>query len=113
MTSSKPKPSTKKSRATPKASAPSVSGKPFTLKWGNGVIEEEAQFVTRFHRATIQLMKFSTGDAAGTYEIRFCWYDLKGRFQRSPLILAEHYLADMRKALDATPKLKRMMKKFA
>jgi len=72
MKSAPSKKTVKKSSA--EAAAP-ASGRPFALKWGKGVVEEEAQFVTRFHRATIQLLKFSTGDAAGTYEIRFCWYD--------------------------------------
>ncbi len=60
--------------------------KTFSLHWGSGVIEEEAQIETPYHRPTVQLLKFIHGDAAGSYEIRLCHYDLKGRFQRSELV---------------------------
>ena len=73
--------------------------KTFALHWGSGVIEEEAQIETRYHRPTVQLLKFTRGPAAGSYEIRLCHYDLKGRFQRSPLILDA---ADVPR-LDGTP----------
>ena len=51
---------------------------------GRGVVEEEAQIVTPYHRPTLQLLKFTDGEAAGGYESRFCFYDHSGRFQRSP-----------------------------
>jgi hypothetical protein len=83
--------------------------KTFSLHWGNGIIEEEAQIGTPYHRPTIQLLKFTEGEAAGTYEIRFCHYDHHGRFQRSPLIIDEKELPALRKALAATPKLRRLL----
>ncbi len=83
--------------------------KTFSLHWGNGIIEEEAQIVTDYHRPTIQLLKFLQGEAAGTYEIRFCHYDHHGRFQRSPLIIDEKHLPALRKALRSTPKLRRFL----
>ena len=61
--------------------------KTFSLHWGSGVVEEEAQITTRYHRPTIQLLKFTEGKAKGAYEIRFCTYDHSGRFQRVPLIV--------------------------
>jgi len=64
-----------------------ASERTFSLHWGSGVIEEEVQIETEYHRPTIQLLKFTAGEAAGTYSIRFCHYDLRGRFQRSPLIV--------------------------
>jgi hypothetical protein len=86
--------------------------KTFSLHWGSGVVEEEAQISTRYHRPTIQLLKFTEGDAKGTYEIRFCAYDLSGRFQRMPLIVDESDIAPLRKALKGTPKLRKMLTKL-
>lgn len=83
--------------------------KTFALHWGSGVIEEEAQIATAYHRPTIQLLKFTDGEAAGTYEVRFCHYDHRGRFQRSPLIVDEKDMPALRKALAGTPKLRRML----
>jgi hypothetical protein len=81
----------------------------FALHWGSGVVEEEAQIVTAYHRPTIQLLRFTAGEAAGTYEIRFCYYDYHGRFQRSPLIIDEKDLPALKKALAATPKLRQLL----
>jgi hypothetical protein len=86
--------------------------KTFSLHWGSGIIEEEAQIGTPYHRPTIQLLKFTEGEAAGTYEIRFCHYDHHGRFQRSPLIIDEKELPALRKSLAATPKLRRLLAKL-
>jgi hypothetical protein len=83
--------------------------KRFSLHWGSGVIEEEAQFAAEYHRPTIQLLKFTEGEAAGSYEIRFCHYDHRGRFQRSPLIIDERGLPALKKALAQTPKLKKLL----
>jgi len=86
--------------------------KTFTLHWGTGVIAEEAQIATEHHRPTIQLLEFTAGPAKGTREIRFCFYDHRGRFQRSPLIIDESDLPALRRALDATPRLKRLLAKL-
>jgi len=86
--------------------------KTFSLHWGSGEIEEEAQISTAHHRPTIQLLKFTEGEAAGSYEIRFCHYDHHGRFQRSPLIIDETDIPALRKAIAATPKLKRLLEKL-
>jgi hypothetical protein len=83
--------------------------KKFSLHWGRGIIEEEAQIITPYHRPTIQLLKFLRGQASGTYEIRFCHYDHHGRFQRSPLIIDEKDIPKLRRALQSTPKLKRLL----
>jgi hypothetical protein len=81
----------------------------FSLHWGSGVIEEEVQIETEFHRPTIQLLKFTAGEAAGTYDIRFCHYDLRGRFQRSPLIVSGADMPRLRKAIKAAPRLKKLL----
>jgi hypothetical protein len=90
----------------------SKPAKTFTLHWGAGLIEEEVQIASRYHRPTIQLLKFTAGAAEGTYEIRFCYYDHDGRFQRSPLIIDESDLRALRKALDQAPRLKRLLSKL-
>ena len=81
----------------------------FSLHWGSGVIEEEVQIETQYHRPTIQLLKFTEGEAAGTYDIRFCHYDLRGRFQRSPLIVSGADMVRLRKAVKAAPRLKKFL----
>ena len=86
--------------------------KKFSLHWGRGIVEEEAQITTPYRRPTIQLLKFLQSEAAGTYEIRFCHYDHRGRFQRSPLIIDEKDLPALRKSLQLTPKLKRLLSKL-
>jgi len=83
--------------------------KTFSLHWGSGVVEEEAQIDTPYHRPTIQLLKFTAGKAKGSYELRFCTYDHSGRFQRMPLIIDERGLAPLRKALRGTPQLRKLL----
>ena len=83
--------------------------KRFSLHWGSGIVEEEVQVWTKYHRPTIQLLKFLEGEASETYEIRFCHYDHNGRFKRSPLIIDVNDLQKLRKGLDKTPKLKRFL----
>jgi hypothetical protein len=83
--------------------------KTFSLHWGSGVVEEEAQIETPYHVPTIQLLKFTDGKAKGSYEIRFCTYDHSGRFQRMPLIVDARDLAPLRKALKSTPKLRKLL----
>jgi len=65
--------------------------KTFSLHWGSGVVEEEAQTETPHHRPTIQLLKFTEGKAKG------------------PLIVDERDLAPLRKALKRTPKLRELL----
>jgi len=86
--------------------------KTFALHWGSGVIAEEAQIASEYHRPTIQLLSFTAGAAAGTQAIRFCHYDHHGRFQRSPLIIDESDLPALRRALKETPRLKRLLAKL-
>jgi hypothetical protein len=83
--------------------------KTFSLHWGSGVVEEEAHIATPYHRPTIQLLKFTEGEAKGSYEIRFCAYDHSGRFQRMPLIIDARDLAPLCRALKRTPKLRKLL----
>jgi len=89
-----------------------IKPKTFSLHWGTGVIVEEAQISTEHHRPTIQLLEFTAGAAKGAREIRFCYYDHRGRFQRSPLIIDANDIPALRDALKATPKLKRLLAKL-
>lgn len=86
--------------------------KTFSLHWGSGVVEEEVQVVAEYHRPTVQLLKFLEGDAKGEYQIRFCFYNHQGRFQRSPLIIGESDIPALRKALKASPKLHSLLSKL-
>lgn len=99
-------------KAKKKSAAAAQEPKTFSLHWGTGIIEEEAQIGAEYHNPTIQLLTFTEGAAKGTHEIRFCHYNHRGMFQRSPLIVDEKDIPALRKALDATPKLKRLLKKL-
>lgn len=99
----------KKAKApAPKAKEP----KTFSMHWGNGIIEEEVRIGSTYHEPTIQLLTFTEGSAKGTREIRFCHYNHRGQFQRSPLIIDEKDIPELRKALSATPKLRELLKKL-
>jgi hypothetical protein len=84
----------------------------FALHWGKGVIEEEVRVAATYHQPTIQLLKFTEGPAAGTREIRFCYYDHRGQFQRSPLIIDESDIPALRKALKTAPRLAKLLAKL-
>ena len=99
-------------RAASKAPAEPAKQRTFALHWGSGVIEEEAIAVDQYHRTAIQLLKFTAGPATGSYEIRFCYYDPRGRFQRSPLVVDDEIIPELAKALKTTPKLRGMLKKL-
>ena len=84
--------------------------KKFNLPFGKGVVEEEVQIISKYHKPTIQLLKFTEGNAKGTSAIRFCYYDEKGRFQRAPLIINEEDTKKLKKAVEKTIKLKKFLK---
>ena len=83
--------------------------KSFSYHWGSGIVAEEAQIETPHHLPTIQLLEFTEGPSAGERTIRFCQYNLKGRFMRSPLLISAVDLGEMRKALEQSPKLKELL----
>ena len=83
--------------------------KTFSLHWGSGVIEEEVRIATPYHLPTIQLLKFTAGPASGSHAVRFCHYDARGRFQRSPLIVEEKDFAMLSKALAKARKLRTIL----
>ena len=86
--------------------------RPFTMHWGGGQIVEEASHVGRYNEPAIQLMEYADGEAAGSWSIRFCYYDHQGRFQRSPMMVNEETLEGLRAALARTPKLLALLRRL-
>jgi hypothetical protein len=89
-----------------------VKEKTFAFHWGSGIVEEEVQVDSEYHRPTIQLLRYTAGEAKGGYSVRFCHYDHRGRFQRSPLMVGAKDIAALAKAMERTPKLRRLMQKL-
>ena len=83
--------------------------KKFTLSFGSGIVEEEIQIETRYHRPTLQLLYFLDGEAAGTRQIRFCYYNLEGRFQRSPLLASGEDLRRLKEISSDSPQLQKLL----
>jgi hypothetical protein len=86
--------------------------RPFEMHWGSGEIVEEATCVGEYHEPTIQLMRYTDGPAAGGFSIRFCSYNHRGSFQRSPLMISEADLDGLRKALKTTPALRDILRQL-
>ena len=86
--------------------------RPFTMHWGSGLITEEARFEGEHHVPAIQLMEYTQGEAAGSWSIRFCSFNHRGAFQRSPLMLNEENVEAMREALKKTPRLREILRRI-
>ena len=84
----------------------------FNFHWGSGVVAEEARFEGEHHNPAIQLLSYDEGEAAGGLAVRFCFFNQRGRFQRSPLMIAENDLDQMRKALEQTPELQNLLRRM-
>ena len=84
----------------------------FNFHWGSGVVAEEARFESEHHNPAIQLLSYDEGEAAGGLAVRFCFFNQRGRFQRSPLMMAEKDLDQMRVALEQTPKLRDLLRRM-
>ena len=49
----------------------------------------------------------------GAYGIRFCYFNLEGRFQRSPMMIdGDETFEGLRAALRETPRLREMLRKL-
>jgi hypothetical protein len=57
----------------------------FAFHWGSGNIVEEASFTGQYTELAIQLLEYEAD--AKSFGVRFCYYSLDGRFQRSPMML--------------------------
>ena len=86
--------------------------RPFEMHWGSGEIVEEATCVGEYHEPAIQLMRYTDGEAAGGFSIRFCSYNHRGSFQRSPLMVGQAEIDGLRKALLDTPELREILKQL-
>lgn len=83
----------------------------FKFHWGGGQIVEEAAYVGRHTEPAIQLLEYEGG--SGSYGIRFCYYNLDGRFQRSPMMIdSEETFEGLRAALARAPRLRAMLRKL-
>jgi len=76
--------------------------RPFTMPWGRGEIVEEVTAVGEWHEPSIQLLRYEDGSES----IRFCHYDHRGRFQRSPLIVNRALLTQLGRGLASSPRLR-------
>ena len=86
--------------------------RPFSMHWGEGQIVEEARFEGKHAVPAIQLMRFDTGDAAGTYTLRFCHFNHRGQFQRSPMMIGDAELDRLRDAIAETPEIRRLLQRL-
>lgn len=87
--------------------------RPFAMHWGSGQIVEEASFEGEHTQPAIQLMRYDDGEAAGSLSIRFCHFNHRGMFQRSPMILGETEIDALRAAVAETPELQRLLLRIA
>lgn len=82
--------------------------RPFTFHWGGGQIVEEASYIGEHTEPAIQLLEYE--GHPGSYGIRFCYFNLEGRFQRSPMMIdGVDTFEGLRAALKDTPKLREML----
>ncbi len=85
--------------------------RPFAFHWGAGDIVEEASFTGKYTEVAVQLLEYE-GDSK-SLGVRFCYYSLDGRFQRSPMMLdSSDSLEGLRAALKTTPKLRALLKRL-
>ncbi len=73
----------------------------FALHWGEGVVAEEVRVEGEHHDPAVQLLQFDDGAVA----VRFCYFNKRGRFQRSPLIVGTDEIDALRDALRDQPRL--------
>ena len=92
--------------------ASTARAKTFSFHWGSGHIAEEAQVEGEHHVPTLQLMRYTDGPAAGSVSLRFCQYNHRGGFRRSPLMMGEEEVEMMREALKETPELRALLRRL-
>ena len=86
--------------------------KTFSFHWGSGHVAEEAQVSGEYNMPTFQLMRYTEGPAEGTVTLRFCQYNHRGMFSRSPLMMGMEEIGLMREALKGTPELRALLKQL-
>ncbi len=80
----------------------------FSFHWGSGQIVEEACYTGRWHEPALQLLQYEDGSQG----IRFCFYNHRGQFQRSPLVLSDDEIDGLKQELDDQPRLKALLIKL-
>ena len=89
-----------------------AKNRPFSYHWGSGYVAEEAQVSGPYHRPTLQLLKYTEGEAAGEVGVRFCHYSHRGQFSRSPLLMSTDDIEAMREALEEAPELRALLRRL-
>ena len=64
------------------------------------------------HVPTLQLQKYTEGEAAGSLSVRFSHYRHAGNFRRSPLMISPDEIDMMREALRETPDLGELLRRL-
>jgi hypothetical protein len=75
------------------------------MPWGRGEIVEEATAIGEWSEPSIQLLRYEDGSLA----IRFCQYDHRGRFRRSPMMVDAKLIRGLGKSLPRAPRLRKLL----
>ena len=86
--------------------------RPFKYEWGSGQIVEEICWTGEWSEPAIQLMRYEGGEHDGHESIRFCFYNLKGAWQRHPLMLSADDVPHIRAGMKDNPRLKKLLKEM-
>jgi len=86
--------------------------KSFSYSWGSGYVAEEARVEGEYHVPTLQLLKYTEGEAGGNLSVRFCHCGHAGNFRRSPLMMSPDEIDMMREALHETPELRELLRRL-
>jgi len=83
--------------------------RPFKYPWGSGEIVEEASATREHSEPTLQLLEFQDEGHGGYLMVRFCSYTPKGAFRRHPMLAGADDIAQLRDALEETPRLRALI----
>ena len=75
------------------------------MPWGKGQIVEEATAAGEWSAPAIQLLRYEDGSES----IRFCQYDDRGHFRRSPMMVDRRIIRQLGRSLVKTPRLRRIL----
>ena len=70
---------------------------------------EEDRGEGEHHSPTLQLLKYTKGEAADNVSVRLCHYSHRGSFSRSPLMMSPGEIDMMQAALRETPELRELL----
>ena len=79
------------------------------MPWGKGEIVEEATTVGEWNEPSIQLLRYDDGSLS----IRFCQYDHRGHFRRSPMMVDAKLLRGLGRSLGNAPRLRKLLRSLA